>query len=1163
MSSFTITTAVNIDTLVKLGSVASIAWTRSTTTATITQNSHGLASNDRINVTVTSDAAAITTGLKTITVVNANSYTFTCLNAGAASGTITASHLDDYLINGGYLTVDQDTRYGTNQNTSAAIGDITLSATLGGTIEINSTLVRLIPYDTGTGNVPPYDTVISKGSASGKMIGVYSAINVAPTTPGSAMPASGYIKIRQWNSVAYTSGALTGISASATGADVEGWLEIVGSDSSTITANRLNLFKVRGDYFKFFGVTTSGSRATTYQLPTNGMLRYCPGVEVETEVGSGVYEFYPTAGSRTALIANINTDAVRGKWCWIGTDGLVRFGHDGTNSTGGYLPVSGLNIRVPNIFFETCLQTTLTVNALPNATLATRMEFLTSGGGVIDIDKCCMNWYMNFLQAFSVSLTNVSTFESMLLAECASPIAWSNVGVGQTGTANTQIALIMSLNFAGGTMSNCVFSRIAQATSGTYVTSWADCTGFTVTDCKFISLLKAANATSGSSTMTRVVNCTFTNTVLGGGRVFMVGCNTVTFTNTVYYDNIATTTGTALPMYVWDLGTAASFTLKFDGLTFGGLTLVQPYSGILNIGIAGCSDIKLRNLGTAASPLDMGGAYVDATWTRSTTTMTVTKVAHGLKTGDIIAVNMCSDVAPKAVTTTTGTLWTLASAPTADTFTVTVTNAGQTTGQNLSYYPCMAAVLVNFTSGSAATNVKIQRCYTPHLRTGLFSGLDNSIKGLLVENAWGSEWGVQLVPSLNAKLKNIQSTPALTAQTSCYGTHFIDFITTNIPANIAAVSWSRSTTTATVTSTAHGLRVGNQILVTVTSDAASIVLGVKTITQITATGTPVNTANTFQFTCLNAGGASGTLTFVPLNGRVAIQMNESTADTSSLITLANGAAFTSAGGLFMPTIGHQAEFETDYYIINHLNFPITEAVMAGGTIGQYDSYYSINTGAGFSAYKNLYYNRDGGGGSNASTNVTMTDTTGVAVGDYVFGTNIAPLAKVSSITNGTTIVVSIANIGTVSGTLRFNQLPNEANLASTGAKFKVKIVTRTTNTNAITSLYWFAYNTTTTRAYTYSLDPVTVRITVKDINTGLPIENARVFLETDPGGVDIFNTLTDVNGVVENIEYPYTANTNIVGRVRKASGTFYKTASIIGEITSSGYSTTVYLIPDQ
>lgn len=214
MSTFPVTTAVNMDSLAKLGLVAGLAWTRVTTTATVTQVKHGYAANDTCYVAVTSDAAAITAAVKTVaSVVNANTFTFTCLNAGAASGTVSIYPVDNYQINGGYLTVDSHSRYGVNQNTSAGLGNIVMSASLGGTIEFISTGIRTIAYNTGTGNVPALDTVISQGGASGKLLGVYSALTAAPTAAGAAMPASGYIMVRQWNSVSYSAGDLTGIAA--------------------------------------------------------------------------------------------------------------------------------------------------------------------------------------------------------------------------------------------------------------------------------------------------------------------------------------------------------------------------------------------------------------------------------------------------------------------------------------------------------------------------------------------------------------------------------------------------------------------------------------------------------------------------------------------------------------------------------------------------------------------------------------------------------------------------------------------------------------------------------------------------------------------------------------------------------------------------------------
>jgi len=64
--------------------------------------------------------------------------------------------------------------------------------------------------------------------------------------------------------------------------------------------------------------------------------------------------------------------------------------------------------------------------------------------------------------------------------------------------------------------------------------------------------------------------------------------------------------------------------------------------------------------------------------------------------------------------------------------------------------------------------------------------------------------------------------------------------------------------------------------------------------------------------------------------------------------------------------------------------------MAGGTLTNYEITYSIdkNDGSGFSAFKNLSYTRAGATGTTGLFVINMTSTTGVAVNDYVFGTNV-------------------------------------------------------------------------------------------------------------------------------------------------------------------------------
>ena len=1064
---------------------------------------------------------------------------------------------DTYNINGGTLTIDQDSRYGTNQSTSATLGAVTLSAALGGTLEVDARYVRIIPFDTGSGVVPASNTTISQGGASGLLLGVYSALNVAPTAAAAAMPASGYIKIKQWNSVAYAAGALTGISANATGVDRVGWIEIVGDNSATMTINRLDLARFRGDWFEIG--TTDGTRATTYQIPSHGLLQYHAGVWVETGSATGIYEFYPCAGTLPALLANIQTDNIRGRACWIGTDGLLRFGHDGTNSTGGYIVPAGRKIRIGNIFLAQAAVAARTINQLPDATIAARYEFATTGGGNLSMDKVSCGWYMNISQPYSVALSSSAFLSTIVLAEVASPMTISDVHVGQYTNVSFN-PLSMSLCFAGGTISDCTFTRASQAAAATYILTITDIDGFVFTNVRMISFVKASNATSGSILATRMKNCDFDSALIGGGAVALATNLNINFTTSSFFDSISGTTGTAIPVYVFSL-TSACQNILVDGLDFAGLSMVQPYNGIMVLSAAGNSNITLRNLGTPASPLNLGGPVVyGASWSRVTTTATVTSVAHGLKTGDIVNAFISSDTAAIIVGAKTITVTGV------DTFTFTCLNAGAASG-TLSFNRQVSSLLALIQSGTACNTVKIQRCYVYGMRStaALFSA-DNSSKNITVDScgvSFESFYGSPTTAMLNGVLRQVGSRISVAAQTAVYGVHWFDNYQDAISTNVAAQSWTRVTTLATITSTDHGLVTGSLINVTVTSSAAAIILGQKTIV--------VTGKDTFTFACLNAGSASGTLTFKNLSGRIGLLMNEATAETSANYTIDAGtAAFTSAGGLYMPAINDQVTFTTGYFLLGHKNFPIAQAVMGGGTIANYDITYDLDRGSGFSGtFKNLAYVRSGGGGSSASTNVTMTDTTGVSAGDYVFGTNIAPNAKVSSITNATTVVVDIANIGVVSGNLTFNQIPSETDLPITGAKFKIRIKTRATNATAITSLYTYTDSTETERATQYSLETVTVKITVKDATTFAPIENSRVYLTAsgggpNPDGTVLLTGLTDASGILQTTTYEFTGEQEFTGRARRAtSSPLYKTAPVTGTITASGSDVTVFLIADE
>jgi hypothetical protein len=1034
---------------------------------------------------------------------------------------------DIYNINGGQLTIDQDTRYGLNNTTSASMGAITISATLGGIVNMDGRYVRLIAYTGGSGNVPVSNTVISQGGASSVIIGVWSSLIVTPTASGVAMPATGFIKVKSWNSIPFTSGALTGIVATSSGVDTAGWLDIVGDEAGTFTIPRLGKWNITGEWFNIG--TTTGANTGVYQLPTSGLTTYHAGVFAETAASSGIYEFYPNAASSTAVATNFSRDW-RAKVCWISTAGVVRFGSDGTNTAGGYIPPSGCNVRIGNVFLHNATVAARTANVLPNATLATRYETLTTSSGVINIDKSSVGWYLNMNQPYSVNLSNVVVFDNITLTECATAITWSQVNVGQSA-ALLNFGLLMSLNFAGGTITDCDFTSASLSASGRYVMSLTDIAGFTFTRLNSSSFTPArGNATTGCMALTRVVSCTFNTTIIGSGRVFMSTCTNVFFNNSTYYDNTATNTIATNPMFAFDLALNC-LNIIINGLDFGGLVMTQPFNGILNIGAAGCTNIKLRNLGTYASPLSLGSARRDdQAWTRATTTATITTtVAHGLAVGDTIYVPVSSDIL--AITCVAKTI---ATVPSATTFTFVCLGAGAASG-TICYFGTKCANVFTLVAGAAANNVLIQRVYTPHTRTNLYTA-DNSSKNILLANVFSDYLNIPVMVALNMSNKNVSGTPTLAIQAAVYGTHWWNGYTCDVASNTSSCTWTRSGTVVTVTSVGHSLRTtaassttvaqNIPVSVTVSSDEAALPRGVQTFATVLS-------SSVFTIVGVNAGAISGTMSYRVGNGRIGLVMNESTSDTASVYTLDAGSPnFTSAGTLYMPTIGDQVTFTTPEYLIGQGNtFPIIELQIGGSLNTNYWTTYSIdkNNGNGFGPFYNLYYERLGGSGISGQSTFSVTNAVGVAIGDYVWGTGIANKTSVTNIL-GNTITVDSPNIATVSGIIRFNHLPSEIALGpSTGIKMKWRITTVTTNTTAINFMYIFAESTDIGRGYQYPLDSITLSlnglITGSDIVVlvaGTNIERSNVDSNVGTVGKYIYETTENVDiGVFKAGYVPY------------------------------------------
>lgn len=530
------------------------------------------------------------------------------INGGATTnwdtltgGSVNAT-LDTYAIsNNTTLVIDTDSYQCANHSTAFGSLDTVTFSGVGGKLKLDGKNVRVIRFGVGASTVPAIGTAITQGGVSATLLGVWSSWQTEPLATGAAMPATGFIKVKNKTGGNYAAGALTGISATAATVDVVGWIEVRGADTAAITVPRIGIFETDGDWFELS--QTNGTRGQVIECPTTATVAgVFPGVWIETAAASGIYERFAGCGSMVAS-ATTPTDE-RGKIIWQTTGG-IRIGSDGTNNV-GFLPPTGCRVRIPNIIMTCCTRTVSGSGprVLPNATLTTRQEFVTTSAGDIQLVGCVMQWYANFAQAFRVKLLNVAINDSLVQSEVASPMDANNVIVSPT-QAQLNIALNMASCFAGGTMANLTIVRFSMAATSAYVCALNYCQNISFVDARASTLTNRANTTTGTWTVTQSQNCTWTNAKLIGGRVIQVGCKNNVWTNTSYADNISGTTGTGNAHYAFDCLTACD-SIKIDGVDFFGLTNVHPYNGICTANA--CYSTTVRRIGTRVAPLSFGSA---------------------------------------------------------------------------------------------------------------------------------------------------------------------------------------------------------------------------------------------------------------------------------------------------------------------------------------------------------------------------------------------------------------------------------------------------------------------------------------------------------------------------------------------------------------------------
>jgi hypothetical protein len=521
---------------------------------------------------------------------------------------------DTINLNGGTLTINSDMRWGQQ---AAVVGHIIQSATATNALVVDGRDVWWMPYDGGTGNVPALGTVgtndvTGSTAGAGEFLGVFTALGVAPTAAASAMPATGFIKFRKVtaafvdNEVMTFAGGATATVNSTTGGQ-RGWINFVGAETFAMTVTRLGSSTWYGEWFELG--TTNGTDDQTFQYYVADAV---PAIWVETSSGSGVYEPWVCAGNRWGTTYQHVSQDARGKMFGCdSTTGVITIAKRAANAC-GYKPSSGCKVRVPNIHMSSANSGAYGTNTR-HATLTSRYEFSTTGGGALVMDKVSCNAYLNCTGAYTFTITNSGFLDAVAMSNPGSYITFNNVAVGCSENTTDYLPVSFSAIYFGGEITGGHWLR-RNGASGSVSFSMSDSISSTTrivfTDTKAVLLgVDASSYKTGSTfayNLPRNKGVDFIRPVAIMGRFDVSSCEDITFTDIKFAN--AAVGNTLTTVADWALGaTTTSKNISVDGLApFESLSNVMPYGELFDF-TTSCSYIEFKNIGTYASPLDLGG----------------------------------------------------------------------------------------------------------------------------------------------------------------------------------------------------------------------------------------------------------------------------------------------------------------------------------------------------------------------------------------------------------------------------------------------------------------------------------------------------------------------------------------------------------------------------
>lgn len=1050
-------------------------------------------------------------------------------------------------INGGSVTINADVRW--NQQ-AAVFGNVTLSSSLGGSFIIDGTTIWEIPFSASTGNVPTQNALGSNGvtggtsGATGELTRVWATGSFTPATAGEAMPGTGYIKLRTKTGTFQNGETITlpgGATVTASSAGKRSWINVVARSRSALTLTRLGFQQFKGDWYEIG--TTDGTDNQIFQLP---FLDGIPAIQVETGVGTGIYEWWPNVGAawtnygisdnRTTVNTTTTSNNITGP-----TDPL----------TGGFF-LHGTRVR------ETITNAAHNINA----TISAQQIDTGNTRFIVTLKKETRRHI--FVQAHSGAnrygvLVDLNTGTIITTSTIGSPTGTSNA---ITALSNGWYEVELTLDHVVANSGGC-YICLSNSSTPDYNANGQPTYAGTTTEGVYYSDLLVLGVGSQIATDTRGKLC-FSNATNGTVKIAergtyhkgykpVSGCKVripnviLSSAHPINYDRNITSSRYTITT------TAATGSIDFEKVIANWSVVVANCFSVSVVDSASLA-FSFSNVGSAVTYLRNAGGLLRASGANATFTNCF----------------VSGDVSNNTIYGKNVTPLTLSGCRN---FTVNenyLYNSGSRSGR---YVKANQVVISIGKSQNVILNENVQIGGEINLSDSANIDILNIeyadvMVGETTVNAIGQV--CNLNGSVNINIEGLQifynlsnvhhESMILSTGNHCSNVKLRNMGSISTPFGGGSVAANRMLRVAILGSTTTGIQ--NSKIIDVWGDGNSSTLSRIHRSVMYDFLHPWRTeSRDINRTSQGRRYTQPTTTYAAVygthwedvfinttEGRLIIFGNEPTTATVSQCSTSFGtnAGFTSAGTVSLPNLVDTIIWTMPYYALGHtsiatFNSAITNQWLVTGTNVQYLEFeYQINTGSGFSAWKHLLNQGTRSAGGLSGTNTVTLNSTEFAtmirtpqIGD-VIQTATNKLPANTTITNIVGNVITVHNNFTSAVSageliLFWNDIKNETINPSTGYKLKVRLKVNTANTATVFTQLRIPFDTNSiNKQQQYPLLGPTYTLTIINIISG-----SNILIKQTNTNTVLFNEI--VSGTTFTYIYDYIEDVDVEIVLRKAS----------------------------